>query len=327
MSTGVNIAVSVLIGSCLLLGICAGFIRVRRQQRAHQAWLAQRQRGAVNRAVQAFGTRLHDEEVILDPALNPFTPQPLLVVSPDGQEVAVARQYKDPPQGPDDRTGVTSGDDTEKPAAHHGLTAAGAEALASELNVASQQGVPGIASPAAATHTSEPTRSSLFPFGNRLKVKTYWGAYALLDPEPEDLDLSQIRSTDPIEAPANDVILEVRQNMEAARSGDPQAAGAAPTFNEPRPLGWVSSLKAMVNPRRHFPEDGPMPTVPEISSASSRSRGQSGLQRPSGSRVPSRGLVGEPTPGGLAPLPAERHLGGQAPLVAQAASTPRVGMA
>lgn len=84
-----------------------------------QAWLAQRQRGAVNRAVQAFGNRLHEEEVILDPALNPFTPQPLLVVSPDGQEVAVARQLKEPPKGPDDPPAGTGTDDTEKPAAHH----------------------------------------------------------------------------------------------------------------------------------------------------------------------------------------------------------------
>ena len=72
----------------------------------------------MNRAVQAFGARLHEEEVILDPALNPFTPQPLLVVSPDGQEVAVARQYKDPPKGPDDPTGGTPVDDVEKPVAH-----------------------------------------------------------------------------------------------------------------------------------------------------------------------------------------------------------------
>lgn len=163
---------------------------------------------------------------------------------------------------------------------------------------------------AGATASPEPqglgTRLPALKWGSRLKVKTYWGAYALLDPEPENLDLSHLQ---PVEAPAPDVILEVRQNMEAMRSGDSVTGGAPPAFSEPRPLGWVSSLKAIVNARRHFPEDGPLPTlapVPEASSSSVRSR-QSGLQRPSGLPVARR--FGELTPGGLAPLPAERHLG------------------
>ena len=158
-----------------------------------------------------------------------------------------------------------------------------------------------------ATASPEPARLPTLNFGSRLKVKTYWGASALLDPEPENMDLSHLQ---PVEAPATDVVLEVRQNMEALRSGDSVTGGAPPTFSEPRPLGWVSSLKAIVNARRHFPEDGPLPTtlstVPEVSSASVRSR-QNGLQRPSGLQLPSR--TGEPTPGGLAPLPAERHMG------------------
>ena len=37
MSTGINIAVSVVIGTFLLAGITAGAIRVRRQTRAHRA--------------------------------------------------------------------------------------------------------------------------------------------------------------------------------------------------------------------------------------------------------------------------------------------------
>ena len=61
-----------------------------------------------------FGARLHEEEVILDPALNPFTPQPLLVVSPDGQQVAVARQYKDSMDSP--TAGQTGANNAEKPA-------------------------------------------------------------------------------------------------------------------------------------------------------------------------------------------------------------------
>ncbi|KAK9813097.1 hypothetical protein WJX72_008976 [[Myrmecia] bisecta] len=43
-SMGVNIAVSVIIGSCLVFGVVAGVVRVRRQQAEHQAWMQRRRR-------------------------------------------------------------------------------------------------------------------------------------------------------------------------------------------------------------------------------------------------------------------------------------------
>ena len=143
------------------------------------------------------------------------------------------------------------------------------------------------------------------PLGNRLKVKTYWTAYALLDPERDDLQHSFARESEPMTVPADDVVLEVRQNIEAMRTGgEPSAAGA------PRRLGLLSSLKAAINPRQHFPEDGTLAAVPEASAPSGRSR-SSGIQSRSGLQRGSRGAnyVGQPVPGRLAPLPAERPMG------------------
>lgn len=36
MSSGINVSVSVLVGLCFLLGLCAGFVRIRQQQRRHR---------------------------------------------------------------------------------------------------------------------------------------------------------------------------------------------------------------------------------------------------------------------------------------------------
>ena len=36
MNSGINVSVSVLVGLCFLLGLCAGFVRIRQQQRRHR---------------------------------------------------------------------------------------------------------------------------------------------------------------------------------------------------------------------------------------------------------------------------------------------------
>lgn len=38
MSQGINVSVSVLVGICFLLGLCAGVVRIRQQRRNHQVW-------------------------------------------------------------------------------------------------------------------------------------------------------------------------------------------------------------------------------------------------------------------------------------------------
>ncbi|DBA71446.1 TPA: hypothetical protein ACH3X2_011244 [Trebouxia sp. C0005] len=105
-SPGINVSVSVLVGLCFLLGILAGLVRIRQQQRRHRQLLIglnqQRRDIAQLRAdAPAFGTAQFDAFAA---ATTPFCSTPRLVLGPDGNHLALARKLKQ--QNADARSGI-----------------------------------------------------------------------------------------------------------------------------------------------------------------------------------------------------------------------------
>ncbi|KAK9798190.1 hypothetical protein WJX73_001724 [Symbiochloris irregularis] len=90
MSTGINIAVSVVIASALLIALAAGYLRIKRQQQAHRAYLDTR-----TRVLQ-----LADNDIWQPPPRNSFMggdgdaddadKMPTMVLNPDGKEILIA---------------------------------------------------------------------------------------------------------------------------------------------------------------------------------------------------------------------------------------------
>ncbi|DBA87536.1 TPA: hypothetical protein ACH3X1_004564 [Trebouxia sp. C0004] len=107
-SPGINVSVSVLVGLCFLLGLFAGCVRIRQQQRRHRQLLIglnqQRRDIAQLRAdVPEFGTAQFDTFAA---ATTPFCSTPRLVLGPDGNHLALARKLKQ--QNADARSAVGS---------------------------------------------------------------------------------------------------------------------------------------------------------------------------------------------------------------------------
>lgn len=114
MSTGINIAVSVVIASALLIALAAGYLRIRRQQQAHRAYLETRTRvlrladtdmypSSNGRAAPPSGG---------DPSVagGGAPDMPFLVLAPDGREIFIARKEVPgaPSVGKDDSSAPTA---------------------------------------------------------------------------------------------------------------------------------------------------------------------------------------------------------------------------
>eukprot|EP00891_Asterochloris_glomerata_P006048 jgi/Astpho2/6048/Aster-04001 len=99
-SMGTLIAVSVMIGLCLMLGVTAGLIRIRQQHRSHQAFLtAARQRieelSRVERDLHSrYGHGGGGAPGDLPAFSSEFDIQPHLVLDPDGVSILMARKLK-----------------------------------------------------------------------------------------------------------------------------------------------------------------------------------------------------------------------------------------